>query len=177
MATDQGNRAESSEVDSSSVEQEETLIEGWCSTCTCQNLYHIGDNEGICIECKCPELTVDDNSDLLDRLKGLIISEVEEGSIELVEEPEVAPDEKPKRREVFMGQASRGCKNCGDVKLYRDFNNSEDPKVLCNYCAWEKAGEEELIEIEEEIIENERAYEDALERNEMIIDFLRGLDE
>lgn len=162
------------------MEQEETLIEGWCSTCTCRNLYHVGDNEGNCIECGCQELTVDDNSDLLDRLKGLIISTIEDDdSLEIVEVVEAAPDTKIIRikREVFMGKMSRGCKGCGEVKMYKDFNNSEDPTVLCNYCAWEKAGEDELNYLEDEIIENEMAYEDALERQEMIMDFLRGLDE
>lgn len=160
------------------MEQAETLIEGWCSTCTCQNLYHIGDNEGKCIECGCLELTVDDNSDLLDRLKGLIIREVEDdGYVELVEIEEPTTTRKIVKKELFMGKMSRGCKACGDVKMYKDFNNSDDPNVLCNYCAWEKAGEDEIGYLEEDIIENEMAYEEAIERQERIMEFLRGLDE
>lgn len=89
---------------------------------------------------------------------------------------------------IFLGKASRGCDNCGTIKLYREFEGSKDPKVLCKYCAWENSElamlsamtekeREEIAEMEDIILENEMEYEEALERQEMIDQVLSQLDE
>lgn len=183
MATDKGDRPTDSKVSSSPVEQEETLVEGWCGNCTCPTHYHVGDNNGFCIECQCPEFDQDEASDILDRLRGYIIKDYGDNDIEVEEiyiETPIPITHTTTITEIyklFLGKASRECEACGEVKLYKDFNNSKDPKTLCNYCAWEEAGEAELYTLEEEIIENELAYEEAIERQELIDEFLRQLDE
>lgn len=75
-----------------------------------------------------------------------------------------------------MGKASRGCSDCGDIKLYKEFDFPTDPEALCKYCSYDAAAED-LQKLEDEIIESELAYEEALERQELIEEFLRQLDE
>lgn len=81
----------------------------------------------------------------------------------------------------FLGKVSRACPLCGDIKLYIEFNNSRDPKTPCNYCSWEQlineGSSDELYLLEDQIIENEREEAEALERQEIIDEVLRQLDE
>lgn len=151
--------------------------------------------------CACLEFKKHEDAELLARLKHLIIKALpdeevwndEEDSEILTIEDEPKYAEIPKfskavQEGIFMGKVSRSCKLCGEVKMYKDFNGSYDPATPCNYCAWEEAElgmiaamtdkeRPEILETEESIIENERAYEDELERQEMIEEFLKGLDD
>lgn len=97
--------------------------------------------------------------------------------------------ETDKNIEVFFGEVSRSCGSCGQTKLYKDFNDSRDPNDICNYCLWEQSEEEmldetlsdaeymELQETENEIIENELTWYEAQERQNLIDEVLRELDE
>jgi hypothetical protein len=163
------------------VEQEK-IVEGWCSNCICVNGYHIGDTAGVCVGCNCGEFMADEDSDIFDRLKSLIMPlpkmvETDEEEDELEAHPIIVINSQV----IFLGKASRQCKACGNIKMYKEFDDSHEPTVLCNYCAWEKAGanlvHDELEDMEERILENEMKYEEALERQEMIDECLRGLDE
>jgi hypothetical protein len=185
-----------------------TLVFGWCQNCICEFGYHLGTDEGECIYCKCSEYAEDVDTDLLDRLKGnllpSLIAEAEledpeqfepEGvehntSIEIVEvivHDNIAEDV-VYNAVVFMGKASRSCKQCEELKLYKEFGNSDDPERLCIACRewaeqenvlgvltdYERA---EIESIESDIMEAEDEYEDIWERQRMMDEVLRELDE
>lgn len=90
---------------------------------------------------------------------------------------------------IFMGKVSRSCKQCGETKLYKEFGNHADkPSELCGLCKdWLE--QEELLEyltdderaeieaMEEDIIDAEELYEEVWERQHMIDQVLRELDE
>lgn len=176
-----------------SIREEVEIVQGWCENCICRYEYHLGDDDGICLHCRCAEYMAKAESDLLDRLKGSILGQTpEEEELELLEEYEeeviTKPDSDMPSYEVFMGKAIRGCKECGKLKLYRDFLNSDDPESICNFCAWEEdelamlqsmtdRERDDVIDLEEMIIENELKYNEAIERQEFIDEFLRSLDE
>lgn len=163
------------------MDQEVKIVVGWCANCTCKNGYHVGDDAGICLECKCAQFSADDESDILDRFKVLILGQVEDNG---PEEEEAEPEEeilvyksRSPSHTLFFGKVSRQCMNCGETKLYQEFKPPKDPTILCNYCAWEESYEQEINDMEDQIIENEMAYEEALERQEIIDEVLRQLDE
>lgn len=142
---------------------------------------------------------------MYDRLKHYLLPELPPTKDELIQY-EIAPTEQDISYEVaelivhnngtpvtydavvFMGKVSRSCKNCGEIKLYAEFDYSKDPSVPCHLCAAELI-EEDFIEsleaddradiedLEEEIFNNESAYEEAMERQSLIDECLRGLDE
>jgi len=175
------------------MEQPKILISGWCINCTCRPHFHVGDEDGDCRNCKCRGFVLDNYRDALDKRNlEYITSRLNESDLE-PEEPEEFEveeiEEDDRTVDIFLGEASRGCGYCGEVKLYKDFNNSHDPKTICNYCAWEQndfntlddtvsdTERKELLDIEDDILENELAYYEAIERQEILDEVLRGLDE
>lgn len=177
-----------------------TQTQGWCLNCTCRPHFHVGDEDGDCRNCRCKGFVLDNYRDSVDK-RNLELMAVHHNTIidasdiiepeEELEDYEIVEIEEDDGRssEVFMGEVSRGCSSCGEQKLYKDFNNSNDPNVICNYCLWEQneynqldesltdSEREELIDAEDEIIENELAYYEAIERQEILDEVLRGLDE
>ncbi len=153
----------------------EDYYKGWCLTCTCRPHFHVGAKE--CERCGCEVFSLDTYREVLDKRNIEMRASYEEA--EEFFEIEVSQLE----QDVFFGEASRECTSCGDIKLYQEFNDSREPDIICNYCLYEcleeiqTDEEEEYIDPDEEIFENERAKEDAEDRQEMIDAFLRGLDE
>lgn len=91
--------------------------------------------------------------------------------------------------ELFFGKVSRMCRQCGETKLYKEFDgNPTDPNILCNSCQ-EWVDREETLEyltddeqaeieaLENAIEEAEEEYEDEWDRQRMIDEVLRELDE
>jgi hypothetical protein len=207
MVQDTGNREDPFQVDNDPIaEKEEAAVElfGWCSDCKCESGYHLGADTGECIDCGCLILNLDINADLLhDTIEKYLLPELEPDSLEQYTPDPTEHDISMQVVElvvhdtgpavtyssvVFMGKASRSCKQCGEVKLYKEFSNSDDPQKLCGLCeewkdqedALEYLTDDERAEIEaleNDIIEAEEEYEDVWERQHMIDEVLRELDE
>ena len=204
MAEDTRSWESNSPVDKVAASREEISL-GWCANCICKNRYHIGSDSGACISCNCEEFTPDSDTDLLDRLQVYLLPELP------TEEPfeEYTPEELDYEVSievgdlvahntgmkdveysalVFLGKASRSCKQCGETKLYKEFDgNPTDPQKLCNSCQdWVEREDvleyltdyeqEELEALERDTEEAEEEYEDIWERQHMIDDVLRELD-
>ena len=80
---------------------------------------------------------------------------------------------------VFFGKTSRGCIKCGHIKRYEEFNNSRREEILCKLCAaildqelmlssLDEFQQDEIELLEDQIEDNELAYEEALARQEFI---------
>lgn len=160
---------------------------------------------GECLYCGCPKLTPHPDADLLERLQPYLLPQLSEDtekaeqytpeeyshtvSVETVEM--IAHDYGPKivyEAVVFMGRASRSCKQCGEIKLYKEFNGSNNPERLCRLCEdWKEQEDvlnmlteaelEEIEALEEDILEAEDEYQDIWERQHIIDEVLRELDE
>lgn len=182
--------------------EEETIeLFGWCSACTCDVGYHIGSDTGECLYCGCIQLVPDIDADLWDRIKGHLLPEMapdqeveDEIFVDSVRAEEaivlsIANDVPEKSYLIFMGRASRSCKQCGETKLYKEFGvHADQPSELCGLCKdWleqeavlEYLTDDERAEIEaleEDIIDAEELYEEVWERQHMIDQVLRELDE
>ncbi len=112
MATNKGNRATDSKINSSPVEQAEV---GQCENCTCY-ISHTPDTDNkTCVNCGCDSYSPVSDADLFERIKGLRLTELSTPV-------------------VFFGRASRECTGCGLIKLYKEFAEPDNPDILCIYC-------------------------------------------
>jgi hypothetical protein len=206
MENDSRSRQDVSEADSGpvpgTVDSDPGYVAGWCLECSCEAQYHLGDDAGRCLYCGCECFVFDPDSDVYDRIKHYLLPELPPTPDELVQE-DIEPTDSPVLVSVgyvavndtllpvplFFGRVSRSCKECGLIKLYKEFRDSREPEDICTMCVTELLDQEvmegflsddvmaELNEVEEDIFENEMAYEEALEKQEWIDQCLRELDE
>lgn len=142
------------------MEQKE--VEGVCGNCTCYIGHTLDNDDEICLNCGCKDFIPDDLTDLLKKVAVSSQDGFHKTPIY--------------KYEFFLGKVSRECKGCGSVLLYKEFQDSRDPTMLCTYCiaGIEADGAEEEVDY---YLELETIEQDALERQEMIDECLRGLDE